>query len=342
MANRLEILVLILGIETSCDETSAAVVMDGREILSNVVSSQVEFHRPYGGVVPEVASRKHLELINPVIDEALRQAGVTFADLGAVAVTIGPGLIGALLVGLATAKAIAYVLNVPLVGVNHLEAHIRGGLLEADGLKPPIVAVLVSGGHTILALMDKDYGFTVLGQTLDDAAGEAFDKIARFLGLGYPGGPVIDNLAAEGDATKVNLPRAMLDHPGYDFSYSGLKTAVLNYVKKEQAAGREINLADLSAGFQAAIVDVQVAKALRAVEEYKIKRVILAGGVAANTGLRNALKRETEARGLRFFSPSLSLCTDNAAMVAALGYENLKEGKTIDLAANADANLPLG
>jgi N6-L-threonylcarbamoyladenine synthase len=334
---------LILGIETSCDETSASVVEDGSVVRSNIISSQVAFHQPYGGVVPEVASRKHLELINPVIEEALSAAGAGFGDIGAVAVTIGPGLIGALLVGLAAAKAIAYTLGVPLVGVNHLEAHIHGNFLQDPTLKPPLVALLVSGGHTILAYMDKDGAIKTLGETLDDAAGEAFDKIARFLGLGYPGGPAIDKLAAEGDASKVVLPRAMIDRPDYDFSLSGLKTAVLNYVTKLEKAGQPVPLADLAAGFQAAIVDVQVAKTIRAAEEYKVKRIVLAGGVAANAGLRDALGQAAAAKGLTLSVPSLELCTDNAAMVASLAYEYLRAGKTIGMNANANANanLPL-
>lgn len=332
---------LILGIETSCDETSVSVVEDGVIVRSNIISSQVEFHRPYGGVVPEVASRKHLELINPVIEEALARADVGFSDIGAVAVTIGPGLIGALLVGLAAAKAIAYTLDVPLIGVNHLEAHIRANFLQDSALQPPLVALLVSGGHTILAVMDEAGTLTTLGETLDDAAGEAYDKIARFLGLGYPGGPEIDKLAVLGDPKKVILPRAMIDRNDYDFSLSGLKTAVLNYVAKLEREGKEIPLNDLAAGFQAAVIDVQVAKTMRAAEEYGVRRIVLAGGVASNTGLRAALREAAEKKGLTLTVPSLELCTDNAAMIASLGYEYLKAGKTIDMAANSNANLPL-
>lgn len=331
----------VLGIETSCDETSAAVVDDGVKVLSNVVSSQVEFHRPYGGVVPEIASRHHLLLINPVIDEALERAGAGFEDIDAVAVTIGPGLIGALLVGLAAAKAIAYTLRIPLIGVNHLAAHIHGNFLEAPDLKPPLVALLVSGGHTLLAYMAPGGEVKVLGQTLDDAAGEAFDKIARFLGLGYPGGPAIDKLAAQGDASKVVLPRAMIDRPDYDFSLSGLKTAVLNYVSKLREEGKEVPVSDMAAGFQAAIIDVQVAKTIRAAREYGVENIALAGGVAANKGLRTALNKAAMENELVLYTPSMELCTDNAAMIAALGYELLKKGETIDMSANASANLPL-
>ncbi len=331
----------ILGIETSCDDTSAAVVEDGNRILSNVVSSQVEFHRPYGGVVPEVASRHHLLLINPVIDEALERAGAGLDDIDAIAVTIGPGLIGALLIGLAAAKALSYALKVPLIGVNHLAAHIHGNFLESPDLEPPLVALLVSGGHTLLAYMGPDGEAKVLGQTLDDAAGEAFDKIARFLGLGYPGGPAIDELAAKGDATKIVLPRAMMDRDDYDFSLSGLKTAVLNYVSKLKQEGKEVPLNDLAAGFQAAIIDVQVAKTIRAAREYEVENIVLAGGVAANKGLRAALNKAAMENDLILYTPSMELCTDNAAMIAALGYELLKKGETIDMSANAYANLPL-
>jgi N6-L-threonylcarbamoyladenine synthase len=333
--------VKVLGIETSCDDTSAAVVEDGATILSNVVSSQVEWHRPYGGVVPEVASRQHLLLINPVIDEALERAGAGFKDIDAVAVTIGPGLIGALLVGLAAAKAIAYSLKVPLIGVNHLAAHIHGNFLESPDLRPPLVALLVSGGHTLLAYMNAEEEVLVLGQTLDDAAGEAFDKIARFLGLGYPGGPAIDELAAKGDASRVTLPRAMIDRPDYNFSLSGLKTAVLNYVSKLQKEGKEVPVNDLAAGFQAAIVDVQVAKTIRAALEYDVENIVLAGGVASNKGLRAALNKAAMENELVLYTPSMEICTDNAAMIAALGYELLKKGETIDMSANASANLPL-
>ncbi len=331
----------ILGIETSCDDTSAAVVEDGARILSNVISSQTEFHRPYGGVVPEVASRHHLLLINPVIDEALSQAGVGFNDIDAVAVTIGPGLIGALLIGLAAAKALSYALKVPLIGVNHLAAHIHGNYLEAPDLRPPLVALLVSGGHTLLAYMGSDGSAKVLGQTLDDAAGEAFDKIARFLGLGYPGGPAIDELAAKGDASRVVLPRAMMDRSDYDFSLSGLKTAVLNYVARLEKEGQEVPLNDLAAGFQAAIIDVQVAKTIRAAKDYGVENIVLAGGVAANKGLRVALNKAARENDLVLYTPSMELCTDNAAMIASLGYQLLKKGKTIDMSANAFANLPL-
>jgi N6-L-threonylcarbamoyladenine synthase len=333
---------LILGIETSCDETAASVVANGKKILSNVVASQTQFHDKYGGVVPEIASRKHLELINPVINEVLERANIDFSDLSAIAVTIGPGLVGALLVGMAAAKALSYALSLPLVGINHLEAHIYANFLEHPRIKPPLVALVVSGGHTTLAYMREDWTFEVLGETLDDAAGEAFDKIARFLGLGYPGGPVIDELSRKGNPEAIPFPRAMIGSPSYDFSLSGLKTSVLNYVSNLQRERRKIPVADLVASFQAAIVDVQVAKLLRAARERKVGKILLAGGVAANTALRRKLAGEARKLRFRLYSPSPYLCTDNAAMIACVGYYHLRAGKTIGLGANVDANLKLG
>lgn len=332
---------LILGIETSCDETAAAVVLGGQKVLSNVVASQTEFHEKYGGVVPEIASRKHLELINPVIKEALEQAGVGYQDLSGIAVTVGPGLVGALLIGMAAAKVLSYVFDLPLIGVNHLEAHIYANFLEHPSLKPPLVALVVSGGHTSLVFMSKDYSFEVLGETLDDAAGEAFDKIARFLGLGYPGGPVIDELSRRGNAEAISFPRAMMERKTYDFSLSGLKTAVLNYVGRQERESKKVMVEDVVASFQAAIVDVQVEKVLRAARERKVDRIALAGGVAANTLLREKLVKEAEKVKARVYYPSSYLCTDNAAMIAILGYHYLKKGRTIGLDANVDANLKL-
>lgn len=338
---------LILGIETSCDETAAAIVLGGRKILSNVVASQTEFHEKYGGVVPEIASRKHLELINPVIKEALEracrggQAGVGYQDISGIAVTIGPGLVGALLIGMAAAKVLSYVFDLPLIGVNHLEAHIYANFLEHPSLKPPLVALVVSGGHTSLVFMSKDYSFQVLGETLDDAAGEAFDKIARFLGLGYPGGPVIDELSRRGNAEAISFPRAMMERKTYNFSLSGLKTAVLNYVGRLERERKKVMVEDVVASFQAAIVDVQVEKVLRAAREKKVDRIVLAGGVAANTLLREKLVKEAEKVKAKVYYPSSYLCTDNAAMIAILGYHYLKKGRTIGLDANVDANLKL-
>ncbi len=333
--------ILILGIETSCDETSAAVVANGRAVLSNIVSSQVDWHKKFGGVVPEIASRKHLEFINLVVDEALSQAGVALSDLTAIAVTEGPGLVGALLIGMSEAKALSYVTGLPLIGVNHLEGHIYANFLEHPELKPPFVSLVVSGGHTILVYVENWGKYEVLGETLDDAAGEAFDKIAKFLNLGYPGGPVIDKLAKEGNPNAIPFPRAMMKPDDYDFSLSGLKTAVLNYVSRAQKEGKEVNLADLVASFQAALVDVQVYKTIRAAENKKVKKVVLAGGVAANTSLREKMQKEAEGRGFKLFYPSLKLCADNAAMIAALGYQYYLEGKFLSPEANPNPNLSL-
>ncbi|MDI6891396.1 MAG: tRNA (adenosine(37)-N6)-threonylcarbamoyltransferase complex transferase subunit TsaD [Actinomycetota bacterium] len=332
---------LILGIETSCDETSAAVVAHGRRILSNVVSSQVDWHRKFGGVVPEIASRKHLELINLVVSEALTEAGVALGDLTAIAVTRGPGLMGALLIGMAEAKALSYVAGLPLIGVNHLEGHIFANFLEHPNLKPPFVSLVVSGGHTSLVHV-RDYGnYDVLGETLDDAAGEAFDKIAKFLGLGYPGGPIIDELARKGNPKAIDFPRAMLKTKDYDFSLSGLKTAVLNYVARARDEDREVNLPDLVASFQAAIIDVQVHKTLRAAEEKGVDKIVLAGGVAANTALREKL-REAMGKKMTLFYPSIELCTDNAAMIACAGHFWYLKDERLSFEANPDPNLSLG
>lgn len=333
--------ILILGIETSCDETSAAVVANGRAVLSNIVSSQVDWHKKFGGVVPEIASRKHLEFINLVVDEALSQAGAALSDLTAIAVTEGPGLVGALLIGMSEAKALSYVTGLPLIGVNHLEGHIYANFLEHPELKPPFVSLVVSGGHTILVYVENWGKYEVLGETLDDAAGEAFDKIAKFLNLGYPGGPVIDKLAKEGNPNAIPFPRAMMKPDDYDFSLSGLKTAVLNYVSRAQKEEKEVNLADLVASFQAALVDVQVYKTIRATENKKVKKVVLAGGVAANTSLREKMQKEAEGRGFKLFYPSLKLCTDNAAMIAALGYQYYLKRKFLSPEANPNPNLSL-
>jgi len=331
--------VKILGIETSCDETAAAVVEDGTKILSNVIASQTEFHEKYGGVVPEIASRKHLELLDSVIDEALNKADTRLEDLSAVAVTIGPGLVGALLIGLASAKALSYVLEIPLIGINHLEAHLNAGFLEHPQVRPPLVSLIVSGGHTILALMDKDMKTEVLGSTLDDAAGEAFDKIARYLELGYPGGPVIDTLAKEGDEKAIAFPRAMMDKKTYDFSLSGLKTAVINYMKNAKKEGREPDVKDVAAAFQAAIVDVQVAKTVKAACEKGVKTILLAGGVAANSSLKKKMAEKASEYIIDVFYPSSELCTDNGAMIAALAFKYYDKGPYLDLNANVNENL---
>ena len=332
---------LVLGIETSCDETSASVVRGGRQILSNVIASQVELHGEYGGIVPEIAARAHVESLTPVIREALLQADVTFWDLDAVAATLGPGLIGSLLIGVAEAKAMAAVLDVPFVGVNHLEAHIYSNLLADAEARFPAAVLLISGGHTLLVHAHEHGVYEVLGGTIDDAAGEAFDKVARFLGLDYPGGPEIDRLSLLGNPTAVDFPRAMLREPGFDVSYSGLKTAVINYVRKCETSGGEISVQDIAASFQQAVVDIQVLKTMSAVTHVGAERLFLCGGVAANSGLRKGLQEACEAAGVTFTVPPLDLCTDNAAMVAACGTAMLRRGLYTSLDAAPDPNLPL-
>ncbi len=304
----------ILGLETSCDETAAAVVDDGRVIRSSVVASQADLHARFGGVVPEIASRAHVELIGDVIEQALVESGSTLRDLDAVAAVHGPGLAGALLVGVSAAKAISIAGAIPYVGVHHHEAHVYAALLEEPRLEPPLVTLVVSGGHTLLVAMDAHGSYRVLGQTVDDAAGEAFDKIARFLGLGYPGGPAIDRLAREGNAEAIAFPRPMLDD-GLDFSFSGLKTAVVQYVRKHG----EVDIADVAASFQRAVVDVLVAKLVAAAAATEISTVVVGGGVAANSLLRERLLDLADDAELRVILPSVALCTDNAAMVAAVG-----------------------
>lgn len=326
----------VLGIETSCDETAAAVVVDGHLVLSNVVSSQVDIHARYGGVVPEIASRAHVELLNPVVAQAMVEAGLPDSGPDAVAATYGPGLVGSLLVGISAAKAMAMVWGVPFVGVNHLEAHLHAALLEEPDLEMPLIVLLVSGGHTMIVHMRGIGDYEVLGSTLDDAAGEAFDKVARFLGLGYPGGPIIDRLAMEGDPEAVKLPRAMLDD-SYDFSFSGLKTAVINAVRKQP----ELEAADVAASFQAAVVEVLVAKARRAARDVGATGIAIGGGVAANSQLRETVLDAAVADGIQAFLPSRSMCTDNAAMVAAAGYHRLLNDGPTSLAAGAVPNLKL-
>lgn len=333
---------LILAIESSCDETAAAVVRNGREVLSNVISSQVDLHTLYGGVVPEIASRKHIERINQVIEEALSIAGVSLAQTDAVAVTYGPGLVGALLVGVAEAKAIAYAAGKPLVGVHHIEGHIAANFIEHPELEPPFLSLVVSGGHTHLVRVE-DYGvFTILGRTRDDAAGEAFDKVARAIGLGYPGGPKIDRVAREGDPEAIAFPRTHMEDAPYDFSFSGLKSAVLNYINGCRMKGQEYRQADIAASFQKAVTDVLVGKAMRAVEEYHADRFAIAGGVAANSALRQAMKEACEERGVKLYYPSPVYCTDNAAMIGVAGYYEYRKGVRHGLNLNAIPNLRLG
>jgi N6-L-threonylcarbamoyladenine synthase len=332
--------VRVLGIETSCDETGVAILEDGR-ILANLIGSQVDLHARFGGVVPEVASRAHVEALGPLLEEALDRAGCRFADLDGVAVTVGPGLIGALLVGIASAKAVAFATGAPLVGVNHLEGHIYANAFEHDPPLVPAVCLVVSGGHTMLVHMPEEHEFRVLGQTVDDAAGEAFDKIARFLGLGFPGGPALDRMARDGDPTAVAFPRAMADSGDYDFSLSGLKTSVLRHVKRERAAGRPVDVADLAASFQEAIVDVQVSKTVRAAAECGVSTVLLGGGVVANSRLRERMAEAGGKAGLRVLFPSPELCTDNGAMIARAGASRLERGERTPFGVAADPSLGL-
>ena len=326
----------VLGIEPSCDETAAAVVVDGHQVLSSVVSSQVDLHARFGGVVPEIASRAHVELLTPVIARSLVEAGIQDDHVDAVAATVGPGLIGALLVGVSAAKTLALVWDVPFVAVNHLEAHLYAALLEDPNLELPVVVLLVSGGHTLLVLMEGHGRYRVLGSTIDDAAGEAFDKVARWLGLGYPGGPAIDAMAMQGDPTAITFPRALRDE-GYDFSFSGLKTSVVNYVRRHP----EVRTEDVAASFQEAVVDVLVEKARRAARDHGAKGLCLAGGVAANSQLRERLLDACVADGFRAFLPSRSMCTDNAAMVAAAGWYRLQSDGPSPLDTGAYPNLRL-
>lgn len=334
--------VLVLGIETSCDETSASVIEDGYIIKSNIISSQIDVHRKFGGVVPEIASRKHLELINEVIREALDNAAVDFNDLNAVAVTYGPGLVGALLVGVAAAKALAFGLDIPLLGVNHLEGHVFANFLFEINPQFPAICLIVSGGHTDLVLI-RGYGnYELLGATRDDAAGEAFDKVARVLGLGYPGGPLIDKLAALGDDKAIPLPRAYLEEGSLDFSFSGLKTAVINYIHRCKQKGEPVNDANVAASFRRAAVDVLVDKALLAASQNETKTIMLAGGVAANKLLRDELSYRAAAEGLKVIFPPPILCTDNAAMIACAAYYKYLRSDFAPLTLNATPNLQLG
>ena len=333
---------LILAIESSCDETAASVVKNGRTILSNVISSQIELHKLYGGVVPEIASRKHIEKINQVIEEALEEAEVTLDDLDAVGVTYGPGLVGALLVGVAEAKAISYAKKLPLVGVHHIEGHVSANYIEHPDLEPPFMCLIVSGGHTHLVIV-KDYGeFEILGRTRDDAAGEAFDKVARAIGLGYPGGPKIDKLAKEGNTEAIQFPKAKLESGPYDFSFSGVKSAVLNYINKCKMQGEEFDRADLAASFQKAVVDTLVEKAVKAAKEYHMDKLAIAGGVASNSALRGAMENACKKESIQFYYPSPIFCTDNAAMIGVAAYYEYQKGTRHGLDLNAVPNLKLG
>lgn len=334
--------ILILGIESSCDETAAAVVRNGREVCSNVISSQIELHKLYGGVVPEIASRKHIEKINQVIEEALAEAKVTLNDLDAVAVTYGPGLVGALLVGVAEAKAICYAKKKPLVGVHHIEGHVSANYIEHPELEPPFLCLIVSGGHTHLVMVN-DYGeYEILGRTRDDAVGEAFDKVARAIGLGYPGGPKIDKLAKEGNPNAIRFPRAKIEDAVYDFSFSGVKSAVLNHINGCKMKGEPIVEADIAASFQKAVTDVLVERTMKAAKEHGVQKVAIAGGVASNSALRQAMQEACDKEQLYLSYPSPIYCTDNAAMIGVAGYYEYIKGTRHGWDLNAIPNLKIG
>ena len=328
----------ILGIETSCDETAAAVVTDGREIRSNIVASQIELHAKYGGIVPELASRKHVEAINYIVDQAMDEAGLRFDQLAAIAVTNRPGLIGALLVGVAAAKSLAYCHDLPLLGINHIEGHIYANFMEHQALPFPHVCLTVSGGHTQLVEVQEGWRYNILGTTQDDAAGEAYDKVAQYLGLGFPGGKVIDDLAKEGDRDAIRFPRPMLDRDNYQFSFSGIKTAVRFFVEKAEAAGRLPAVEDIAASFQAAVVDVLVGKTIRAAKAKNARAITLTGGVAANRQLRESMREAGEKVGAEVYYPRIQLCTDNGAMIAGVAYQKYQTGLRDALNLNAYAS----
>ncbi|MCR4609281.1 MAG: tRNA (adenosine(37)-N6)-threonylcarbamoyltransferase complex transferase subunit TsaD [Eubacterium sp.] len=334
--------VVILGIESSCDETAAAVVVNGRDVRSNVIYSQVPLHTLYGGVVPEIASRKHIEKINQVIRKALSDAGMTWEDITAIAVTYGPGLVGPLLVGVGAAKAISYAKNIPLVGVHHIEGHISANYIENKDLEPPFMCLVASGGHSHIVKCT-DYGkYEIIGRTRDDAAGEAFDKVARAIGLGYPGGPKVDKLAKEGNPDAIEFPKSHFADAPYDFSFSGIKSAVLNYLNSCDMKGIEVNKADVAASFQKAVIEVLTENAVKAAKDFDCERLALAGGVAANSSLREHMRSEAEKAGLKFYNPSLIFCTDNAAMIGVAGYYDYMRGIRDDYSLNAVPNLKIG
>ena len=334
--------VVILGIESSCDETAAAVVVNGRDVRSNVIYSQVPLHTLYGGVVPEIASRKHIEKINQVIRKALLDAGMTWEDITAIAVTYGPGLVGPLLVGVGAAKAISYAKNIPLVGVHHIEGHISANYIENKDLEPPFMCLVASGGHSHIVKCT-DYGkYEIIGRTRDDAAGEAFDKVARAIGLGYPGGPKVDKLAKEGNPDAIEFPKSHFADAPYDFSFSGIKSAVLNYLNSCDMKGIEVNKADVAASFQKAVIEVLTENAVKAAKDFDCERLALAGGVAANSSLREHMRSEAEKAGLKFYNPSLIFCTDNAAMIGVAGYYDYMRGIRDDYSLNAVPNLKIG
>ena len=334
--------ILILAVESSCDETAASVVKNGRTVLSNVISSQIATHTVYGGVVPEIASREHIKAINYVIERALAEAQVSLEEITAIGVTYGPGLVGALLVGVAEAKAIAYAAKKPLVGVHHIEGHVSANFIENPDLEPPFVCLIVSGGHTHLVIV-KDYGeFEIIGRTRDDAAGEAFDKVARAVGLGYPGGPKVDKAAKTGNPHAMEFPRAKVEGAPYDFSFSGLKSAVLNYINHARMTGEEINVPDLAASFQNSVVDVLVSRTILAAKEYNYKKIAIAGGVASNSALREKMGQACQENGISFYHPSPIFCTDNAAMIGVAAYYEYIKGNCSGWDLNAVPNLKLG
>ena len=332
---------ITLAIETSCDETSVAVIKNGREVLSNIISSQIEIHREYGGVVPEIASRKHVENIDAIIEESLRTADVNFKDIDFISVTQGPGLVGALLIGLSSAKALAYALEIPIIGVNHIEGHISANYIAHPELKPPFACLIVSGGHSYLIDVLDYNEFKLYGRTRDDAAGEAFDKVARALGLPYPGGPFIDKLALEGNPDAIDFPRVFLENNSYDFSFSGLKTAVLNYLNSLAQKNIEPVIEDVAASFQQAVLDVMLEKAFRLVKETGRDKLVIAGGVAANQGLREMFEKQGKLDNIKIYYPPIELCTDNAAMIGSAGYYNFMDGKTSSLDMKVMPNLSL-
>ncbi len=331
----------ILGVDTSCDETAAAVVVKGREIRSNIIASQIDLHDKYGGIVPELASRKHVESINYILDQAMSQSGMLFEDLSAIAVTNRPGLIGALLVGVAAAKSVAYAYDLPLLGINHIEGHIYANFMAHEDLSFPHICLTVSGGHTLLVQVQSGWKYEILGGTLDDAAGEAYDKVAQYLGLGFPGGRVIDDLAKTGNPAGIDFPRPMLDSGDYKFSFSGIKTAVRYFVDKARAAKTQFHIEDVAASFQAAVVDVLVQKTIRAAKEKGAQAITLTGGVAANSQLRDSMDRAAKELGVKMFYPPIALCTDNAAMIAGIAYHKYKRGIRDGLNLNASATGPI-
>ncbi len=332
---------ITLAIETSCDETSVAILKNGRDVLSNIISSQIDIHKKFGGVVPEVASRKHIENINTIIEDSLKEAKLGFNDIDLVGVTYGPGLVGALLVGISSAKAIAYGLKKPLIGVNHIHGHVCANFIEHKDLEPPFIGLIVSGGHSYLVHAKSYTDLELIGRTRDDAAGEAFDKVARALGLEYPGGPEIDKLAKIGNSEAIDFPRVMLEKDSYDFSFSGLKTAVLNYINQMHQKNEEIVIEDVAASFQKAVTDVLVTKAIRLAKEKKLNKIVVSGGVAANSGLRNSLGEEAKKENIEIFYPSLKLCTDNAAMIGSSAYYNYINGDESDFHLGVKPNLGL-